>query len=189
MSMAVSFVFLMSCQWNSSDSNNGTASDAEVVNDKEEMAIFPITDYLEGQVKIIKELPVTLLKIENHDRQTDSGWVSRESVEQLATPFLQPVIDSAFLTANFSGSSFLDQTINAVTFTYSARKEAISEGVPIETISVYVDPVSHEVERLYIEKLAGDTSVQLTWKSGKWFSIRKIIDDRVSEEKIVWDFN
>lgn len=185
----VPIMVLFSCAVNSDSSPDSSSSVQKNGENKDETPVFPVADYLNGQMKLIENLPVTLLRIKSHGLRSDSAWVNRETIRQLASPFFQPVLDSVFLQTNFTGSSFLDQTINAVTFTYSAKLDLIREGFPVETVSIYVDPDSHQVERIYVEKEAADTSIQLTWRTGEWLSIRKIIDGGVLEEKIIWNFN
>lgn len=160
---------------------------------KEPVPVFPITDYLNGQIAEIEKLPVTPLVLKINGNETDSIWIKREQLKELAQPFLHPVIDSATLNAYFKGKSFLDQTVNAITFTYEANKHLPRE-IDLTEMNVYVEPEKNEVDRIYLVKNIGDTALQLTWKAGKWFSIRSIVqkDDgssMVSETKVKWDFN
>ncbi len=173
--------------------NNGdhSAKDADskvIASPKDTLAVFPVTDYLLGQLKTIEEMPVTPLRTVRQSDKTDSSWIKREEVRELAAPFLSPVIDSASLHQFFTGNSFLDQTVNAVTFTYSALP-TIPENISLKEINVYIDPQTKEVQRVYLVKEQGDTTLQLTWKTGSWFSIRSINGNNIKEEKVSWSFN
>lgn len=154
---------------------------------KDTMNIFPVSDFLAGQIKTIESMPVTPLRLITDSDKTDSAWITREDIQKFARPFFNPVIDSAMLSRFFKGNSFLDQTVNSVTLTYSIIPE-FTNRLPLRTITVYIHPETNKVERVYIEKEAGDTIEQLTWKPDDWFSIRKIEDGKINEEKIKWNF-
>ena len=115
------------------------------------MEVFPVTDFLLGQVNEIAVMPVTLLKITNQGNHQDSQWISRDSIHKLSIPFLFPVIDSAHFNKNYSAHSFLDQTVNAFTFTYDAIKSS-SDTFPLTHVDVYIDPESKKVQRIYMIK-------------------------------------
>lgn len=153
---------------------------------KEAIPVFPVTDYLLGQLHVLERSPVTPLETNSRNGKVDSTWITREDVRTLAAPFLTPAIDSASLRAGFTGNSFLDQTVNAVTFTYSAKPGTAQE---LSEINVYVQPQTNEVDRIYLVKERGDTTLQLTWKAGNWFSIRRIYEGQVSEKKVKWQFD
>lgn len=160
-------------------------------------SIFPVTDFLKGQLNEIESMPVTPLKTVTINGNTDSAWVTRESVRPFVAPFLTPVIDSASMSSYFSAKSFLDQTINAFTLTYDANKN-LPGNIKLRHWDVYIDPQRNNVQRIYLVKEKGENGVnvitQLTWKTNKWCSIRTILqkpgsDPEVKEEKIIWDFN
>lgn len=179
-------LILLSCKGRNAGNDIDTATDVEEKKE-EPMPVFPVTDYLEGQINTVREMPVTLLKTINRAGTMDSAWIGRDEIGDLASPFLMPVIDSPFLAKYFRGSSFFDPSTNSVTFSYSTLNRA-EPGSVYKDISVYVHPETNKVERVYMEREAGDTSVQLTWKSDQWFSIRKIAGDQVTEEKVTWNF-
>ena len=92
----------------------------------------------------------------------------------------------------FTEKSFLDQTINAYTFSYDPKKQ-LPDSIDLVHWDVYMNPQTNKVERIYMvkEKDSMDNSVtkQLTWVVNKWFSIRTITQShqkkpRVEEEKI-----
>lgn len=155
---------------------------------RDTMDIFPVTDYISGQIKLLKSAPLTPLRTLENGGKTDSIWIAREDIRRYAEPFLKPVIDSAFLEKYFSGSSFFDQTVNAITFNYVLSSEQ-SGKTPLKSITVYVHPQTNKVERVYLEKEKGDTVQQLTWKSDNWFSIRTIEGGKIEEEKVKWNFD
>ncbi len=165
-------------------------------NTKEPQTIFPVTDFLKGQLRQIDSMPVTPLKTVTVNGKTDSAWLKRESIRLFAAPFLIPVIDSLTMAPYFSEKSFLDQTINAVTFSYDASAK-LPDSIKLRHWDVYIDPQTGTVQRIYLVKESVEnstnTTTQLTWKTGQWCSIRMIMqktgkDPEIKEERMIWDF-
>lgn len=154
--------------------------------------IFPVTEFLKGQLRIIDSMGVTPLKIISANGRTDSIWLKREDIRKNAIPFLTPVIDSASMYSLFSEKSFLDQTINAFTFSYDPKKK-LPDSIKITHWDVYMNPETNSIDRIYIVKENDDTTKQLTWVVNKWYSIRTIsqlpnAQPKIKEEKMIWDF-
>jgi hypothetical protein len=159
--------------------------------------IFPVTSFLKAQLKIIDSMPVTPLKIVTENKKIDSFWMKREDIRTNAAPFLKPLIDSATMTSLFSEKSFLDQTINAFTFSYDAKTK-LPDSVNLTHWDVYMNPQTKNIDRIYLvkEKNNSDanTTTQLTWVVNKWYSIRTITQlpnaqPKIKEEKMIWDFD
>ncbi len=160
-------------------------------------SIFPVTDFLKGQLREIDSMPVTPLKTVTINGKTDSTWLKREDIRPFAAPFLTPLIDSATMASYFSEKSFLDQTINAATLSYDAKTK-LPDSIKLNHWDVYIDPQKGTVNRIYLVKEnTGDSvhiTTQLTWKANQWCSITTITqkpgkDTEVKEEKMTWDFN
>lgn len=163
---------------------------------QEDVPVFPVTDYILGQLNQLDSLPVTFLKMEVKDGKTDSTWLKKGEVKKYARPFLYPTIDSATIRSFFSRRSFMDQTINAITFTYDVTKP-LPDSSGLTECSVYVDPQNNTVQRVYLVKKGlvktSQVDSQLTWKANRWFSIRTISEAPgtkpvVTEQVIKWDF-
>lgn len=155
--------------------------------------IFPVTDFLKAQLKQIDSMPVTPLKVISENGKGDSSWLKRVEIRNHATPFLTPVIDSANMISLFSEKSFLDQTINAFTFSYDAKVK-LPDSIKLTHWDVYMNPQTNKIERIYLVKQNADTTEQLTWVVNKWYSVRTIIQEagkeaKIKEEKIIWNFD
>jgi hypothetical protein len=155
---------------------------------------FPVTDYLKGEIYNIKKNGVNPLKYITVNGHTDSVWLKIEALDSVMAEFLQPEIDSVNLTAFFSEKSFLDRSLDAVTFTYDASVP-LPDTMKLKHWDVYIDPKSNKVKRIYIVKQVDKTkTLQLTWVNGQWCKITTITTDAndimkvEKEEKIVWDF-
>lgn len=187
----IPILFCSACQ------ENETKNIPKEISSEEPLSFFPVTDFLLGQLNEIDKLPVTPLKIDISGDKRDSIWLKREDLRRLASPFLHPVIDSASMAKYFVGKSFLDQTINAFTFSYDAKTQ-LPDSINLVHWDVYVDPQKNDVQRLYMVKEdiadAAHITIQLTWMANKWFSIRTIVqppgkEPDVKEEILKWDFN
>jgi hypothetical protein len=184
------FLFLFSC--------NSIEEQAEVSPIKKEpLSVFPVTEFLKGQLKEVENSPVTPLKTTVINGHIDSTWISRDSIRIFASPFLTPVIDSASLSAFFNGDSFLDQTIHSITLSYEANNN-LPQNISLRTIDIYVEPVGNTITKVYLLKENYNdplrTKVQLTWKTGEWCKIVTItqkegVEPVIKEEKMTWAFD
>lgn len=160
-------------------------------------SIFPVTNFLKGQLREVDSMEVTPLKTVEVDGKIDSVWLKRSDIRTAAAPFLSPLIDSATMSSLFSEKSFLDQTINSYTFSFDPKIK-LPDSISLTHWDVYMSPQTNKVTRIYMvkEKKENNTDIttQLTWFSNKWFMIRTITQTQgkkpeVKEEKMVWDFD
>ena len=157
-------------------------------------AVFPVTEFIKGQLHDVETLPVTPLAITTVGDKIDSVWKRREDIRDFAKPFLTPVIDSASLQSYFTSSSFFDQTINAITFMYDANNK-LPATISLTHFDVYINPESGKVKRIYmVKKPSADSTIQLTWTADKWCSIVTLQEGAgkrtaVKEEKMIWKFD
>ena len=124
-------------------------------------------------------------------------WLKKEDIRKFAIPFLHPVIDSISMRNYFTEKSFMDQTINAITFSYDAKMK-LPDSIKLNHWDVYIDPQKNNVQRIYLvkeETINGESvTTQLTWKVNKWCSIRTIMQQpnkaaQVKDEIMKWDFD
>ena len=185
----LSFIALSSC---SSDGEIKTVSE----NAPDSTIFFPVTDFLLGQLNETEMQPVTPLKITTINGSTDSAWLTRDDIRVFAQPFLTPLIDSANMSAYFSGKSFMDASLNLFTLTYAPGRP-LPDSLNLQRWDVYIDPVHNKVQRIYMvkeEMISNESRVyQLTWMTDEWCSIRTITTLKdgkatIKEEKLIWDF-
>ncbi|HEY8688368.1 MAG TPA: hypothetical protein VIM07_03975 [Chitinophagaceae bacterium] len=165
----------------------------------EESAFFPVTEFILGELAQIDSLPVTPLKIITVDGKEDSIWMKKKDIRNFAQTFLHPRIDTSNLKDLFTEKSFLDQTINAFTFSYDPIS-TLPDTMQLRRWDVYVDATKSKVKRIYIVKgineknAATKQTIQLTWMAGHWCKITTITEQgntppKIREEKMIWDFN
>ena len=163
----------------------------------EKHTFFPVTEYIKGQLREIDSLPITPLKIISINGKQDSIWMRKEDIRFFAEPFLHPQIDSTNLQNLFTEKSFLDQTVDAVTFSYDPIGK-LPDSLLLKRWDVYIDPQKNTIKRIYLVKEITNNgqqqTVQLTWKSNKWCKITTITETPgkqtiIKEETMKWDFN
>jgi len=184
-------IIVLSC--NQENNKTNTVADSTAA-DTEQVSFFPVTDYLKGQLAEIRTKGINPKKISIVNKKEDSSWVKIEDLDSELAMFLTPVIDSTNLASLFTEKKFLDQTINAFTFTYDPVKP-LPDSFLLQRWDVYVDPVSNKVKRIYILKKTIDhKTLQLTWQSDMWCKMVTIADDTKGNAKVEkevtlkWDF-
>ncbi|MEO5782456.1 MAG: hypothetical protein ABIQ07_04245 [Ginsengibacter sp.] len=164
----------------------------------EDNTFFPVTQFILGELTQIDSLPTTPLKITTIDGKEDSVWMKNKDVRFFAQPFLNPKIDTANLNGLFAQKSFLDQTINAFTFSYDPIS-TLPDTMQLKRWDVYIDPQKSKVKRIYMVKeiIEKNTitkqTMQLTWMAAHWCKITTITEEnnhpKIKEEKMIWNFN
>ena len=191
--LAIAIFVLYSCAENTQQ----TSGPADIAA-KDSASFFPVTSFIKGQILTLDSLPVTPLQLTTVKGKTDSTWVQKKDLRELLKPFLTPVIDEKSLTPYFKESSFTDQTINMVTFTYDP-KGALPDSMAILHWDVYISPETGNVTKVYIvKKLAQSNQLftqQLTWQTNKQAKIVTILNkpdgslELVREVLLTWDFS
>jgi hypothetical protein len=194
--LTASIILFLFLQYGCKQKDNVSARQTQT-DSTEEQSFFPVTQYLRGQLREIDSLPVTPLKIISINGKEDSIWMKKEDIRPFAEPFLHPLIDSANLKRLFVTKSFLDQTINAFTFSYDPI-DKLPDTLQLRRWDVYIDPQKNTVTRIYIVKEINNNgtlqTIQLTWKSNQWCKIATITEQPnkqqdIKEETMKWDFS
>ena len=138
-----------------------------VVQQEEEVhKFFPVTAYLKGQIADLRNQGINPILYRTIRQKKDSSWVKSEDFDSLFQPFLVPVIDSTNQSGTFVEKSFVDQTINSITFSYDPRA-VLPDSATLRRWDVYIDPETQKVTRIYlVRKLPSGHLQQLTWQSG-----------------------
>ena len=161
-------------------------------------SFFPVTSFLQGEINKFDNMPVIPLKTIRYNGKTDSLWIKAGDIKAFAQPFLTPLIDSTNMLAFYNENSFMDQSINFVTLTYSLKQGISDPALHLRNWDVYIDPEKQTVQRVYMvkeEQLNGKMqTIQLTWKTGNWCKIVSIPEgsnnvNDVKEETITWNFS
>lgn len=159
--------------------------------------VFPVTDYLLGQLNELDSMPITPLYYSTINDKTDSVWKKREDIRKFAQPFLDPIIDSVHMAPFFVENSFLDQTINSFTLNYTPRT-LLPKDFKLKSFMVYIDPATNKVMRIYLVKETSgngtDTTRQLTWVGSSFCRIVTILQkenggaNSIQKEEMKWGY-
>ena len=150
----------------------------------EKQRFFPVTTFLKGEIFNIKKSGINPLKYTTVNNQTDSAWLKIDELDIALQEFLKPEIDSTNLITLFTEKSFLDQSIDAVTFTYDPSS-ILPDSMMLKHWDVYVDPKTNKVKRIYMVKDVDKNRIlQLTWISNQWCKIISIVTNEKGESKI-----
>ena len=184
-----SVLFLYSCTGSGETENRAAGKDTTAV-----QIFFPVTNYLKGEIYNIKKSGINPLKYTTINERTDSVWVKIEQLDSTLSEFLQPEIDSVNLSPLFTQKSFMDQSLNAVTFTYDPSGP-LPDSMKLKHWDVYIDPNTNKVKRVYmVKQMDKSKTLQLTWVNDQWCKITTITTDEKAvmkvekEEKFIWDF-
>lgn len=163
--------------------------------EKQAAEIFPVTSFIKGQIHIVDSFQLPTLKYITANNKKDSSLISINEFKQLAQEFLHPDINNLQVSSAYKESSFADQSIKGVTFTYATDNKELE----IQRLDVIVSasPVMNDkVRSIYMEKqsVSGDTAIykKLYWKTDKNFQI--ITTTQAGEQpavtsvmKVEWD--
>lgn len=183
-------LFFSSCH----DSKHNMPVEDKTTVESEKASFFPVTDFLKGQIFEIKKIGINPLKITRFKNKLDSVWLKTEDLDNEFEIFLSPEIDTTNLAGLFMEKKFLDQTIDAFTFTYDPIK-ILPDSFLLQRWDVYIDPNSNTVKRIYmIKKTPDHKTIQLTWQTNLSCRIVQIANDLKGNEyvekevTIKWDF-
>ena len=182
-------LLISACSSKKSSLSNNSENTPQIIIGVTASNFFPVTSYLRGEIFGIKTIGITPIKITNINKKTDSVYVKEADYETTFAAFLSPIIDTANLKNTFTEKRFLDQTLDAFTFTYDPTNGKENSFV-FNHWDVYVDPETNKVRRIYLTKSSdADTQLLLTWQSGKWCKIVTVKNASIiKEEKIYWSY-
>lgn len=181
--------FIVSCYCLASCNGNSYESKPETSHD-----FFPVNTYLNSQVHLVDSLQPLIYKYTTVNHLRDSVLLSVSEFNELAKEFIQPDINATSLKKYYKETSFVDQSIPAVTFTYSTQNREL----PVQRIDVIAKEeslLSEQVQSVYMEIIntRNDTTIgkKLYWKTNKSFQIISSLQTGNqpavnSQVKVVW---
>jgi hypothetical protein len=155
---------------------------------------LPVIDLLKSEIAAVDSFPMLIRKYELEGSRKDSSVLTVAEFDRIAREFILPGLDSAYFTSHFSESSFLDQSTDMSTFTYSTN----DTGYGLKRVDVLLKHGStgDKLNSIYMETISGaqDSSVmrKMSWKAGRNFSILQIrrpkgVPESIRQTLVVWD--
>jgi hypothetical protein len=188
----ISVFFFISC---TSKNNETTANN---VIDTANASFFPVTSFLKGQMLVLDSLPVTIMHLAGINGKMDTSWLKREQIRPLLNDFISQEISEQNLTRFFKETKFNDQTIDAITYTYTPL-QSLPDSILLRQWNIYVNPKKGKVIKVFMVKQVKVNEIfytqQLTWQTDKWAKIVSIQkgengkSELVKEDKFVWGFD
>jgi hypothetical protein len=193
------FLFVTGCTNASQQNSKETHSPSEpTITEAKKDSFFPVTSFLKGQMIVLDSLPVTPLHTITMNNKTDSVWIKKGVLSSSLSVFLTPEIKENNLTEYFRETSFNDQTLDAITFTYDPVKK-LPDSISLRHWDIYIDPETGKILKVYIVKEFKEKEKtimqQLTWKTNSSAAINTLINTPGGKiqlqkaEKFIWNFN
>ena len=138
----------------------------EVDTTPEAPSFFPLGNFIKGQIVDIKNSGINPIKITTINNLPDTSWINVEAFEKIFGEFYSPFIDSTSLQPFFIENKFFDQTLNAITLTYTSVGN-VPDSIPWKYWNIYIEPETNKITRIFMVKsLSIDRTRQLTWIPG-----------------------
>src|SRR5262245_58681333 len=109
-------MLIYSCQSPSSNTPSG-----DTTRDTVKKNYLPVADLLKSEIAAVDSFPMLIRRYELAGSRKDSSVLTVAEFDRIAREFLQPGLDSAWFANHFTESSFLDQTTDLTSFTYSTK--------------------------------------------------------------------
>jgi hypothetical protein len=138
---------------------------------------FPVADVIESEIQQIDTTPVALRKLITGNGHADSGFIKPAEFQALAMQFVVPEFRNGQFEKNFTETSFIDNSTQAATFTYSTT----DKDLPLQRVDIVTIPhgENHQMQSVYIERqrISGDSSIldKMFWRAGRQFQILSLI--------------
>jgi hypothetical protein len=138
---------------------------------------FPVADVIESEILQIDTIPVAIRKSITSNGHADSGFIKPAEFHALAMQFVVPEFRNGQFEKNFTETSFIENSTQAATFTYSAT----DKDLPLQRVDIVTIPhgVNHQMESVYIERnrISGDSSIldKMFWRAGRQFQVISLI--------------
>lgn len=158
-------MIFISCQQNEKTIIEKNEFD-EIDNSTEAPSFFPLGSFIKGQTVDIKNSGINPIKITTINNLPDTSWINVEAFEKVFGEFYTPFIDSTLLQPFFKENKFFDQTLNAITLTYTSVGK-VPDSIPWKYWNIYIEPETNKITRIYmVKQLDADKTRQLTWIPG-----------------------
>lgn len=159
--------------------------------------IFPVNDYLKGQVALMDSSLASYLKIETVDGKSDTTPIKNSEVGLYAKDFLAlPDIASKELKDDYEVTHLYDEELDAFAFTFTTKEDH-----PVKSEHVILDPQQNaegknDIKSIFVDlwQNSGDSSIRknMLWEAGKSFQITTTTevqgkDEKIKKLKVVWN--
>lgn len=148
-------------------------ADSTAQQDSGSKIYFPVADVLESEIRTADSLPMAKKEYVIHGGRTDSGYLQPAEFHALAMRFLAPELRDGSFEKDFTENSFIDNTTQEATFTYSTN----DPNLPLRRVDVVTAPEGavHRMKSIYLERkrVSGDSTIfdKMYWRAGIGFEV------------------
>ena len=158
-------MLFISCHQESNTAVENTALNNEDTS-TEAPSFFPLGNFIKGQIVDIKNSGINPIKISSVNNLPDTSWINVEAFEKVFGEFYTPFIDSTSFHPYFKENKFFDQTLNAITLTYTSTGK-VPDSITWQYWNIYIEPETNKITRIFmVKELDSDRTRQLTWIPG-----------------------
>ncbi|HVM87614.1 MAG TPA: hypothetical protein VMT76_05465 [Puia sp.] len=165
----------------------------KVAEEKNKKNYFPIANYIQSEISYVDSLPIGITKYTTRENKTDTSYIKFPEFNKIAEEFICDEFKQEVFEKEFSETTFLDQTTNSATLTYSTKNPKLE----LQRVDVIANTntTANNVTSIYLEKdkQRDDTVIQekLLWRTRTSFEIIKSkrcrAQNPVTEQiKLVW---
>jgi viroplasmin and RNaseH domain-containing protein len=159
--------------------------------------IFPVSDYLKGQIASMDTSLASYFKIEMADGVSDTTSIKNSEVRHYANDFLTlPDITSKELKDDYEVTHLYDEELDAFAFTFTTKEDH-----PVKSEHVILDPQQNaegknDIKSIFVNlwQTKGDSSIRknMLWDAGKSFQITTTTDvagknEKTKKLKVIWN--
>ncbi|KIC92355.1 hypothetical protein [Flavihumibacter sp. ZG627] len=171
--------------------NNTEKKDAAA----EEKSYFPVNAYISSELKKIDSLQLPVVRYESAYGKTDTLPMTTAECKAMAEAYLDQDITDPALRDKYEESSFADQSIPSINFTYLTKDSSL----PLKRVDVVLKPDPERTEKVisvFMDKVyqRGDTLIneKLFWKAERYYQFIRThqlpgAEPVLSQTKVVWD--
>jgi hypothetical protein len=155
--------------------------------------LYPYPQYIQEQIAYVDSMPLAIeMKVFENGKMVDSTYINRDRFKELARQFKQPDLNMASLRPRYEEKSYQDLTIDAVTFSITAKDPELD----VRQVDILLNPKTKKVKNIIIKKLekTADSMEQknMLWVHNMNFQVSSTIthnDGTTTDKvvKVVWD--
>lgn len=163
--------------------------------DSTQKIFFPVVDFLQSEIGYLDSTPLAIKRYIIQNNRTDSSFINLPAFHQVAGEFISPELATGRFEKEYSEKSFIDQTTQTATFTYSTQNKALSVQ-RVDVLTSTGSARSEQVKSIYLEKFfsSGDTLItkKMLWKARQNLLIvttRQLPGKTpdVQQVRVIWD--
>ncbi|MBN8785938.1 MAG: hypothetical protein J0I84_02480 [Terrimonas sp.] len=185
-------IVLSICTILACNNKNAASSAGQQNEDTTQKEFYPISGFIQAQIKKLDALPLAVIKYTTINNKTDTSIIEKNDFAAVAGYFTTPDITAPGIKNQFEETSFIDASISTISLTYLAKNDTIA----LRKADVLLNQDNSRVTTIYIEKksaVANESKTQkMLWTADRNMQVTTIEQaagspEKVIVEKYVWD--